>query len=227
MSALDLRPRPVLRALPGVAARRRVDAGVPAGPAGHSFAGTAGALAARRRARGTIEAASTSGGRGLSRVTPLAERFAAKVDRHGPIPKHRPSLGRCHVWTGASASGYGKIRGEPPESRRRQAHVVGWELHYDRPFPKNRESDHLCRNTLCVRWSHIEPVTRLENARRTLDLKRTRTTFICGHSRRGWNLCRSRRSRGNSPTDRCRTCWNAYQRKRSHEKKLSSVSMVC
>lgn len=36
------------------------------------------------------------------------ERFWAKVDKHGPVPEHRPELGPCWIWTGSTYSnGYG------------------------------------------------------------------------------------------------------------------------
>src|SRR3990167_5038069 len=39
------------------------------------------------------------------------ERFWEKVDKHGPIPEHRPELGSCWLWTaGQQSAGYGKFR---------------------------------------------------------------------------------------------------------------------
>ena len=55
----------------------------------------------------------------------------------------------------------------------RQAYKVSWEWE-NGPVPENPETpgkpfelDHTCRNKICVRPSHLEPVTFLENQRRS------------------------------------------------------------
>lgn len=58
----------------------------------------------------------------------------------------------CWEWTGKAASGYGAHR-----------RVYEW---LRGPVPEGLELDHLCRNKLCVRPDHLEPVTRAENMRR-------------------------------------------------------------
>ncbi len=36
------------------------------------------------------------------------ERFWSRVDKNGPVPEHKPELGQCWIWTGATGSyGYG------------------------------------------------------------------------------------------------------------------------
>lgn len=68
--------------------------------------------------------------------------------------------GDCLVWTGAAfPTGYGRV------GRRESAHRASYER-YVGPIPAGLEIDHLCRNTLCIRPDHLEPVTRAENMRR-------------------------------------------------------------
>lgn len=93
--------------------------------------------------------------------------FWLKVDRNGPIPEHRPDLGPCWLWTGAvTCDGYGKI-GWREEGARHQtlAHIVGYRMQGG-SLPAGTEHDHLCRVRRCVRATHLEPVTRRENALR-------------------------------------------------------------
>ena len=47
------------------------------------------------------------------------------------------------------------------------AHRFAYELEVG-PIPDGIDTDHLCRNRLCVRPDHLEPVTRAENKRRGL-----------------------------------------------------------
>ncbi len=48
-----------------------------------------------------------------SKITPLADRFWAKVNKDGPIPAHMPHLGPCWLWTGPPTRrrGIGQIKG--------------------------------------------------------------------------------------------------------------------
>lgn len=90
-------------------------------------------------------------------------RFQASVNRQGPTPDRVAWLGPCWVWTGhTDTKGYGhfKVGGK----------VIRCHLWVYRvlvgPVPDGLELDHLCRNTSCVRLSHLEPVTKAENVRR-------------------------------------------------------------
>ena len=90
----------------------------------------------------------------LRELQPVAERFWAKVDTSGD----------CWVWTAArNGFGYGKFsvgRGhDVPAYRWAYRFLVG-------PVPRGYLLDHLCRNRLCVRPDHLEPVTHAENIRR-------------------------------------------------------------
>lgn len=85
----------------------------------------------------------------------VEDRFWSKVNKHGP----RGRRGRCWLWTAGQRKGYGAfLIGD----RKRQAHVVAYELEVG-PVPEGLMLDHTCRRTLCVRPSHLEPVTNREN----------------------------------------------------------------
>jgi hypothetical protein len=70
----------------------------------------------------------------------------------------------CWVWQGPPAAGgrYGRIN---YQGRDRVVHVVAWII-TNGLMPIGLEIDHLCRNTMCVRPGHLEPVTHQENVRR-------------------------------------------------------------
>lgn len=83
---------------------------------------------------------------------PMPARFWANVDKNGPVPSHRPSLGACWLWTAGTVRGYGQFRFE---GRERQAHAVAYILTYgplpfDKPF-----TCHHCDIRPCVRPSHL------------------------------------------------------------------------
>jgi hypothetical protein len=74
----------------------------------------------------------------------------------------------CWPWTGAkSDSGYGLFSEKNEKGRPvlRRAHRLMYEYMVG-PIPEGLTLDHLCRNRLCVRPSHLEPVTSVENVRR-------------------------------------------------------------
>lgn len=73
--------------------------------------------------------------------------------------------GGCWEWTGpANRDGYGlhRVYRRQFEMAHRTAYreIVG-------PIADGLEIDHLCRNRLCVRPDHLEPVTRRENVLRS------------------------------------------------------------
>lgn len=116
--------------------------------------------------------------------TPL-KRFLAKVNQDGPLPPERPELGACWLWTGATASEgrYGTFGngsgGTMPAHRWSYEHHVG-------PITEGLDLDHLCRVTLCVRPSHLEPVTHHENVMRGSSIQAANA--IKTHCRRGHEL---------------------------------------
>ncbi len=69
----------------------------------------------------------------------------------------------CWEWQGTdNRHGYGQLR---LGSRYPMAHRSMYEL-FRGPIPDGLVIDHLCRNTRCVRPSHLEPVTSAVNSQR-------------------------------------------------------------
>lgn len=72
----------------------------------------------------------------------------------------------CWIWIGCRNSlGYGSFWVNE-RMRMVAAYRVAWEWHNNAKIPHGLHLDHLCRNHMCVRPSHLEPVTPAENARR-------------------------------------------------------------
>lgn len=87
----------------------------------------------------------------------LERRFWSKVEK----------TDGCWLWTASTSQGYGRIWTPTPDGGRMlaQAHRVAYELLVG-PIPDGLYLDHLCRNRLCVRPDHLEPVTNGENVLR-------------------------------------------------------------
>lgn len=94
----------------------------------------------------------------------LKQKFSEKVDKNGPIPKHAPSLGRCHLWTGAR-DGDGRYGLMNVDGKLVGAHRVAFVLHSGRPIPEGMNICHRCDTTLCVRGNHLTPRTQAWNIR--------------------------------------------------------------
>lgn len=114
----------------------------------------------------------------------------------------------CWNWTGSrTASGYGRLK---VAGKMRRAHRLTYELLVG-PIPEGLVLDHLCRNRLCVRPTHLEPVTERENILRgegwaALNARKT-------HCERGHEL-----SPDNTYVDPrggriCRTCSHEIKRR--------------
>ena len=109
---------------------------------------------------------------GLKSDDPICERFWSKVNKHGPVPAHRPELGPCWVWTEHHAeAGYGQFclrRGEF-----RLAHSVSYAL-TNGPVPPRMHVCHHCDNPPCVRPDHLFLGTAADNAQDCVDKGRAR-----------------------------------------------------
>ena len=91
--------------------------------------------------------------------------------------------GNCWVWIGANTGGEHPYGVTWDGTRRVKAHRFSYEAS-GRTIPDGLVIDHLCRNTRCVRPSHLEPVTAAENILRgTAPGPRAINTNLCkrGH----------------------------------------------
>jgi hypothetical protein len=85
----------------------------------------------------------------------LEERFFSKV---------RETPDGCWEWTAAVVNkGYGKFN----LRKGKQAYAHRWCYEFMvGPIPDGLQIDHLCRNTVCVNPSHLDPVTNRVNTLR-------------------------------------------------------------
>ena len=79
----------------------------------------------------------------------------------------------CWVWTGTTNNGYGRLwDGQRTVLAHRWAYMT-----YVGPIPKGWQIDHLCKETLCARPSHLEAVPAAENlARRSGNIRPVKDT---------------------------------------------------
>lgn len=74
----------------------------------------------------------------------------------------------CWLWTRSTGQGgYGHIQNVRPADGLVITHRASYEL-FVGPIPAGMHIDHLCRNRLCLRPTHLEAVTCKENVRRGL-----------------------------------------------------------
>lgn len=107
------------------------------------------------------------------------KRLFGKINQNGPAPEHRPELGPCWIWRGKPGSrGYCYFW---YDGKKRLAHRFCYEV-FVGPIPEGLVIDHLCRNTICVRGSHLEPVTdRINIARGTAPPARNMVATECSN----------------------------------------------
>lgn len=88
--------------------------------------------------------------------------FWDRVDKNGPVPEHRPELGPCWLWTGATTrDGYGTVRAN---GRTAGAHQVAF-VAAGGVLETGKEVCHHCDVRRCVRPSHLFQATHLANIR--------------------------------------------------------------
>ena len=112
----------------------------------------------------------------------------------------------CWLWGGATDRRYGLFY---CDGKQVKAHRFAYETHAG-PIPQGLQLDHLCRVHICVRPSHLEPVTHAENMRRGIGGWHQRVKASCkmGHPYSGDNLF----TRKNGMRE-CRTCMRASVRR--------------
>lgn len=142
------------------------------------------------------------------------ERFWARVNFHGgqpylddPLARLDDSAGECWTWTGGRGGStrgwYGRfiVGGKPTP-----AHDLGFK-EFDGKIPDGLLLDHLCRNTLCIRHDHLEPVTLAENVDRGVHGRSQRPRCVHGHEFTEENT--RWRERDGKRWRECRTCIRA------------------
>jgi hypothetical protein len=101
----------------------------------------------------------------------LVERFLVKIDLDGPIPAHRPELGRCHLWLATKdQAGYGQLW---CFGKLQLAHRVAWFL--KRGIWPQLHVLHHCDNPACVNVAHLFEGTDADNIDDMLRKGRART----------------------------------------------------
>jgi hypothetical protein len=111
--------------------------------------------------------------------------------------RHVDKSGSCWEWTGSkSIYGYGVVTRQTNHVVRHfMAHRVAYEMAKG-PMPPGLVTDHLCRNTLCVRPDHLEAVTDRVNILRGVGvsaIQARRTHCPKGHEYTGQRAKRGER----------------------------------
>lgn len=124
----------------------------------------------------------------------------------------------CWEWTAKAKAkfGYGQITDD--DGRSKVAYKVLYRIMVG-DVPEGMELDHVCKNVLCIRPDHLEPVTHRENMRRGngwagVNARKTHCG-PCGLPLSGPNLIIDK----SSGSRRCRACTNAAARRYAAKKR--------
>lgn len=129
----------------------------------------------------------------------LSERLSAKLDKAGPIPAHRPELGRCWLWTGSrmpEPQNYGQIYGR---GRQLLAHRASYEIAVG-PIPDGLWVLHRCDNPPCVNPEHLFLGTAADNSYDMVHKGRMRHNPLTGEAWRRAHLAALPRGEANHNT---------------------------
>lgn len=85
----------------------------------------------------------------------------------------------CHLWTGPTSGdgrggGYARMN---LDGQTVAVHIVNW-VNENGYVPSKKQLDHRCRQRLCVRVDHLEPVTHRQNQKRRVAAAKT----MMGHN---------------------------------------------
>lgn len=125
----------------------------------------------------------------------------------------------CWPWPGAlDGKGYGLVG---YHGRTRRVHRLVYELLVG-SIPEGLTLDHLCRNRRCANPNHLQPVTSVENVRRSdiapSQINRRKTHCIRHHPLSGDNVRMVKGGRYRQ----CRVCTKAAQHRRYVERRASA-----
>lgn len=142
-------------------------------------------------------------------------RFWKFVNRDGGTAHEADPLatavGECWTWTGASSHGYGSFR---LAGRMQAAHRIGYvDGGRKNRIPEGHVLDHLCRNKLCVRASHLDPVEMRANVDRGLSSRWALTHCPNGHEYTPENTKMLSRGPDKSRIRACATCVSDWRRR--------------
>lgn len=127
----------------------------------------------------------------------------------------------CWEWIGDhDGHGYGRCHWhlpEYPDLKRWRTHRLVYTL-LAGPIRIGFVIDHLCRNTKCVKPSHLEPVTNRENIRRGISADQWRNRTHCPRHHPYDERNTSTSTKGGRI---CRTCARDRMRARRHPERLT------
>jgi hypothetical protein len=147
-------------------------------------------------------AVNATGGNMANACKPMIERLLSRIEKTEV----------CWIWTGQrDSNGYGKIGSGGRNGRNIPTHRALYELSIG-TIPDGMELDHLCRNKICCRPDHLEPVTHAENMKRGGPANKTHCKN--GHPFTPENTYRWRVTNRR----RCRICNKLARRRYCHRK---------